>query len=56
MSEYAMQRFSIPAMVDSHIELYRSLLEVKTTRRRNQRSKRPTNIAANIGLRLLCKT
>jgi hypothetical protein len=56
MSEYARQRFSIPAMVASHVELYNSLLKVKTMRWRNQRSKWMMNIAANLGVRVLCKT
>jgi len=56
MSRYATQRFSIPAMVEGHLELYSSLLKGKMMRRRNQRSKRSMNIAANFGVRLLCKT
>jgi glycosyltransferase involved in cell wall biosynthesis len=55
MSEYAMQRFSIQAMVESHIDLYGSLLKKKTVRRRNLPTKLPMNFAANLAARTLCK-
>jgi glycosyltransferase involved in cell wall biosynthesis len=55
MSQYAAQRFSIPAMVESHLELYRAVLEKKAARR-NRVSRRPMNMAANLAVRILCKT
>ena len=56
MSRYATQRFSIPSMVEGHLELYRSLLEKKAASRRNRISRRAMNIAANLAVRILCKT
>ncbi len=57
MSEYARRRFSIDAMVESHLELYRSLLDRKEGPRRRQRFlARPVNVAAQLAVRLLCKT
>jgi len=56
MSRYAQQRFSIETMVERHLELYRSLLEKKGSPRRNRLLLRPLNIAAKIGVSLLCKT
>lgn len=55
MSRYAAQRFSIPAMVEGHLELYRAVLEKKAARR-NRVSRRPMNMAANLAVRILCKT
>jgi glycosyltransferase involved in cell wall biosynthesis len=54
MSQYAARRFSIPAMVESHLELYRSLLG-RGRSRRNRISCRPLNTAINLGVRLRCK-
>jgi glycosyltransferase involved in cell wall biosynthesis len=54
MSHYAAKRFSIHAMVESHLELYRSLLRRRAARR-NRVFCRPMNIATNLGVRLLCK-
>jgi glycosyltransferase involved in cell wall biosynthesis len=56
MSRYARQRFSIPAMAENHLALYRSLLEKKIARRRNRISRRAMNFAANLAVRFLCKT
>lgn len=56
MSRYAQQRFSIEAMVESHLELYRSLLQSKEPRRRKRLSQIPLNVAAGLGVRLLCRT
>jgi glycosyltransferase involved in cell wall biosynthesis len=56
MSLYAQQRFSIDAMVESHLELYRSLLQKKEPRRRKRLSRIPLNVAARFGMRFLCKT
>ena len=56
MSRYAQQRFSIDAMVESHLELYRSLLQKKEPRRRQGPSRIPLNVAARLAVRFLCKT
>jgi glycosyltransferase involved in cell wall biosynthesis len=55
MSLYAQRHFSIPAMVDKHIALYRSLLERKAPRRRQHFHVRPLNIAARVAASVLCK-
>lgn len=56
MSQYARRRFSVDTMVENHLELYRSLLDGKGTRRRQSFLARPVNVAAQLAVRLLCKT
>jgi glycosyltransferase involved in cell wall biosynthesis len=56
MSQYARRRFSIDAMVESHLEVYRSLLEQKEPRRHRRVLGRPLNAVAQLAVNMLCKT
>jgi glycosyltransferase involved in cell wall biosynthesis len=55
MSLYALRHFSIPAMVEKHIALYRSLLERRAPRRRQYFRVQPLNIVARLAVSVLCK-
>jgi glycosyltransferase involved in cell wall biosynthesis len=56
MSFYAVNRFSIETMVESHLTLYRTLLKSKASRRRSCLGQLPLNFAAQLAVRALCKT
>jgi len=56
MSQYAHKRFSIDAMVEHHIELYRILLSQKGSPRRARKLRQPLNLVAQLAVNRPWKT
>jgi glycosyltransferase involved in cell wall biosynthesis len=56
MSRYARERFSVDAMIEKHLSLYRAVVEKKSPRRRSAITRRPLNAGAGWAAKVLCKT
>lgn len=55
-SAYARERFSLSRMVDSHLELYASLLERKGPRRRHSAGRVAIDTVLRTGVNIICAT